>query len=192
MRKMTWGILKRLFNSVTESVLSGGINVIDNSINFRYQKSERITSLALSYLSSTHSIPRNELFLITKGGLLTEDYSQPNSIETITKKLISDGILSQDEIIGTSCLNPKFIEFQFESSLVNLGVSSVDLYLLNLPDIRLTKISKDQLFNELLVLLEDMLWSVWEEERTWSVVVLWGHSLEWGQSCALTQTFLWL
>lgn len=39
------------FNAVIDSVRSGGVNVIDTAINYRYMKSERTIGAALRYLS---------------------------------------------------------------------------------------------------------------------------------------------
>jgi aryl-alcohol dehydrogenase-like predicted oxidoreductase len=58
----------KLFNAIIESVLSGGCNVIDSAINFRYQKSERTIGAALRYLSENHKVAREELWIGSKAG----------------------------------------------------------------------------------------------------------------------------
>ena len=40
----------KMFNAIVESVKSGGVNVIDTAINYRYMKSERVVGAALKYL----------------------------------------------------------------------------------------------------------------------------------------------
>jgi aryl-alcohol dehydrogenase-like predicted oxidoreductase len=41
----------KLFGAIIESVKSGGVNVIDTAINYRYMKSERVIGAALRYLN---------------------------------------------------------------------------------------------------------------------------------------------
>lgn len=43
-----------LYGSIIDSVLSGGVNVIDTAINYRYMKSERVIGAAIRALN----IPR--------------------------------------------------------------------------------------------------------------------------------------
>ena len=40
----------KMFNAIIDSVESGGVNVIDTAINYRYMKSERTVGAALKYL----------------------------------------------------------------------------------------------------------------------------------------------
>ncbi len=39
------------FNAIIDSVRSGGVNVIDSAINYRYMKSERTIGAAIRFLS---------------------------------------------------------------------------------------------------------------------------------------------
>ena len=39
-----------MFNGIIESVQTGGVNVIDTAINYRYMKSERVVGAALKHL----------------------------------------------------------------------------------------------------------------------------------------------
>jgi len=58
-----------MFNGIVESVETGGVNVIDTAINFRYQKSERVVGAALRYLLK-QGYEREELFLCSKNGYI--------------------------------------------------------------------------------------------------------------------------
>jgi aryl-alcohol dehydrogenase-like predicted oxidoreductase len=40
-----------MFNSLLESIISGGINVIDTCSNYRYGKSEKVINAVLNYLT---------------------------------------------------------------------------------------------------------------------------------------------
>ena len=58
-----------MFNAIIESVETGGLNVIDTAINYRYQKSERTLGAALRFLLD-NKYSREELFLCSKIGYI--------------------------------------------------------------------------------------------------------------------------
>ena len=59
-----------MFNGIIDSVESGGVNVIDTAINYRYQKSERTIGAALRYLIDK-GYKREELFICSKNGYIS-------------------------------------------------------------------------------------------------------------------------
>ena len=59
-------------DAVKKSILSG-VNVIDTAINHRAQKSERSIGAALSELINENLIKRDEVFICTKNGYVTND-----------------------------------------------------------------------------------------------------------------------
>ncbi len=62
-----------MYDAVKQSVLSGGINVIDTAPNYRYMKSERTIGKILTTLHSKYGVKRNELFICSKAGYVPED-----------------------------------------------------------------------------------------------------------------------
>lgn len=40
-----------MFNAIVAAVSTGGVNVVDTAINYRYMKSERTVGAALQYLT---------------------------------------------------------------------------------------------------------------------------------------------
>jgi len=58
-----------MFNGMVESVESGGVNVIDTAINYRFQKSERVVGAALRYLIE-RGYNREEFFICSKNGYI--------------------------------------------------------------------------------------------------------------------------
>lgn len=59
-----------MFNAIVDSVVSGGVNNIDTSINFRYMKSERTVGAALKHLFENLEYTRDEIFVASKGGYI--------------------------------------------------------------------------------------------------------------------------
>lgn len=65
---------KLVYDALIKSVLTGGVNVIDTAINYRYMKAERTVGAAISELVNNQGIKREELFIASKGGYLTVSY----------------------------------------------------------------------------------------------------------------------
>ena len=59
-------------NAVKKSIL-GGVNVIDSAINYRAQKAERSVGNAIAQLIDNNDISREEVFISTKNGYVTND-----------------------------------------------------------------------------------------------------------------------
>ena len=62
-----------MFNSLIDGLISGSINMLDTSINFRYQKSERVIRAILNYLIKEKFFQRSEIIIGSKGGFVHED-----------------------------------------------------------------------------------------------------------------------
>ena len=62
---------KLVYDAVLHSCLTGGVNVLDTSINYRYMKAERTLGAAVAELIKNHNFHRSELFIASKGGYLT-------------------------------------------------------------------------------------------------------------------------
>lgn len=127
------------------------MNFIDTSINFRYQKSERVIGAALAYLREYKKFSRDELFISTKGGFIPEDADKGTDLKTLTKDLLSKGIISEADIIESSCFAPGFLKHQIAASRANMGIDKIDCYSLNMPEILLTKLTTEQFYDSILV-----------------------------------------
>lgn len=62
-----------MFNGIVDSVISGGVNVIDTSLNYRYMKSERSVGAAVRHLVNNLEYTRDELFIASKAGYVIDD-----------------------------------------------------------------------------------------------------------------------
>jgi aryl-alcohol dehydrogenase-like predicted oxidoreductase len=149
--------------AVYRSVASGGINVVDTAINYRFQKAERSVGRAARRLIGDGVVRRDGLFISTKGGYLTSDADlQPDFWSYIQRELIRPGKLKPEEIAGdVHSMSPSFLRDQFERSLKNLGMECIDLlYLHNAPESWLPEVG----YRRFLERLGDA-FSVYEEER---------------------------
>lgn len=117
-------------NAVYESIKSGAINVIDTAINYRAMKSEKSIGRALLRLRKEGIISRDQVFICTKNGYITNDGDYPSIdvMEYMQRMFISTGIIKPDEISsGYNVLNPNYIERCIEKSLTNMHLSAIDL-----------------------------------------------------------------
>ncbi len=117
-------------NAVYESAMSGAINVIDSAINYRAMRSERSIGRALLFLASEGKISRDQLFISTKNGYITNDGDFPNIdvIEYLQRMYIAAGVITADDISsGYNVMNPNYLAKCIDKSLANMHLSTIDL-----------------------------------------------------------------
>jgi len=119
-------------NAVKKSILSG-INVIDTAINYRAQKSERSIGKALSELIDENLIKREQIFICTKNGYVTNDGDiQEDFMQYVMRELGKTGIVKEGDISsGYHCMTIPFLEDQLKRSLKNLNLECIDLIYLH-------------------------------------------------------------
>lgn len=117
-------------NAVYNSVKSGAINVLDTAINYRAMLSERSIGRALKRLIDDELIARDQVFISTKNGYITNDGNYPmiDVMEYIQKMYISTDLIRAEDIsTGYNILNPNYISRCIEKSLLNMCLGTIDL-----------------------------------------------------------------
>ena len=119
-------------NAVKESILQG-VNVIDTAINYRAQKSERTVGKAISGLVGEGKINRNEIFISTKNGYVTNDADiQEDFMDYVIREFGKTGIVKEGDISSQyNCITTPFLEDQLARSKKNLGLECIDLMYLH-------------------------------------------------------------
>lgn len=141
-----------MFNVICDSILSGTINMVDTSNNFRYKKSERTVGAAIRYLMKEKYVQREEMIIASKGGFIAEDADLGITQTTILKNLLANNTISSpSEVYQLNCIEPAFINQQFEDTLDNIGLKTLDFYSLNLPEIHLTRLNRPDFYRRLIV-----------------------------------------
>lgn len=138
-------------NAVKKTILSG-INVIDTAINYRAQKAERSVGQAISELIDEQKIARNEIFISTKNGYVTNDGDVKEDFwQYVKREYIANGIVGEGDISsGYHCMTIPYLEDQLNRSLKNLGLDCIDLlYLHNAVEGQIQDISKEQFLKNL-------------------------------------------
>lgn len=97
--------------------LRAGVTVIDTSLNYRNQRSERAIARALAQWTG----PRESYMVCTKAGYLV-----PGAVP--------DGLDPASVVQGMHCLAPGFLDDQLARSLDNLGLDVIDVFYLHNPE----------------------------------------------------------
>ena len=138
-------------NAVKQSILSG-INVVDTAINYRAQKAERSVGKALSELIQEEKISRNQIFVSTKNGYVTNDADvQLGFWEYVKEEYAKKGVVKEGDISsGYHCMTTSYLSDQLDRSLKNLDLECVDLmYLHNAVEGQIKDIPKDKFLENL-------------------------------------------
>jgi aryl-alcohol dehydrogenase-like predicted oxidoreductase len=105
-----------------------GINVLDTSLHYRNQRSERALRSALRIVINANELQRDQIFVATSAGLLT-----PGAIP--------ESLHEEDVAGGVHSLQPDFLEDQTNRSRENLDLDTLDLLYLQNPETQLPFVS---------------------------------------------------
>ncbi|MCV0392344.1 MAG: aldo/keto reductase [Nitrosopumilus sp.] len=138
-------------NAVKQSIQSG-INVIDTAINYRSQKAERSVGKAISELVQEKKISRDQIFVSTKNGYVTNDADVNLGFwEYVKEEYSQKGVIKEGDVTsGYHCMTPTYLSDQLDRSLKNLDLECVDLmYLHNAVEGQMKDSSKDKFTDNL-------------------------------------------
>lgn len=162
-----------LENAIYNSLKSGAVNVIDTAINYRSMKSEKNIGHAIKRLIEDKIISRDQVFISTKNGYITNDGDYPtiDVLEYMHKMYISQGIIdSKDISSGYNVLNPNYIRKCIDKSLTNMQLDTIDLvYIHNAYESWFQDISRSD-FNEKI----RRVFQVYEEYRSQNKIRYYG------------------
>ncbi len=158
-------------DAVKQSILSG-VNVVDTAINYRSQKAERSIGRALSELVQAGKISRDQIFLSSKNGYLTNDADVNLGLwEYVKEEYTQKGVLKEGDVTsGYHCMTRNFLSDQLERTLKNLDIECLDLlYLHNAVEGQI----KDRTQEEFLANLESV-FALYEEKRAQDKIRFYG------------------
>jgi aryl-alcohol dehydrogenase-like predicted oxidoreductase len=160
-------------NAIYQSVKSGAVNVIDTAINYRSMKSEKTIGRALSGLIKDRIISREQLFISTKNGYITNDGDYPtvDVMEYMYKMYIQPEVITADDISsGYNVMNPNYLARCIDKSLMNMHISTLDLvYIHNAFESWYQDVSREK-FMEMLV----KVFELYERYRTQNKIRYYG------------------
>jgi aryl-alcohol dehydrogenase-like predicted oxidoreductase len=144
-----------LYRSAVPALLEGGVNVFDTALSDRMMSSERCLGAALARALHEGLARRDEIILVTKGGYLCVDPEQVATREQSRRYLVEtyvhSGLIDPDRIVhGVHCLDGPFLRDQIRRSRRNLRVETLDLYLIEEPELHLSECSAEEFRRRLL------------------------------------------
>lgn len=141
------GVDDLLYRSALADYLERAGNVVDTALSDRLQTSERAIGRALARAIREGRIAREEVVVVTKGGALTPDGDRVRDHAEAQRELhatyIQSGLLAWDEIHRGFAMTPRFLLDQIARSRRNLGLATLDYYLIQEPEIQLRALGVD-------------------------------------------------
>ena len=143
------GVDDMLYRSAVSELVQGGVNVFVTALSDRMHASERTLGAALARAFREGVVRRDEVVVATKGGYLTIDPELVPSGHAARRHLISTyvdtGLVDPERVAhGVHSLDGPFLRDQIERSRRNLRLATLDLYLLEEPELHLGECSAEE------------------------------------------------
>ena len=146
-----------LVTHAVKQTISSGVNVIDTAINYRAQKAERSVGKAIFELIEENKISRDQIFLSSKNGYVTNDADvQLGFWEYVKEEYSQKGVIKEGDVTsGYHCMTLAYLSDQLDRSLKNLDIECLDLmYLHNAVEGQINDVSKGQFLENLKLVFE--------------------------------------
>ena len=131
-----------LYRQAVPELLTGGVNLFDTALSDRMQTSERALGVSLARAIREGVAARDEIVVVTKGGLLTPDPDLARSAAEARRNLmatyVETGLVPPERLAGgVLCLEPAFLRDQILRSRRNLRLETLDVWCLEQPELAL-------------------------------------------------------
>lgn len=138
------GVDDLLYRSAVARCLEGGVNVFATALSDRMQTSERALGNALRRAFREDAAARDEVVVVTQGGFLTfdPDVADPSLARRyLHRTYVETGLVDPALVVdGVHCLEPAFLSDQIDRSRRNLGLETLDVYLVQEPELHLRRL----------------------------------------------------
>lgn len=135
--------------------LQGGINVVDTAAHYRYGRALAAVGAGLRD-AFLRGVPREAVFLVSKGGFLTFRGGPPKSWDAwFDTEIMGQGLGSRAETANRAhVLSPAYANYQIELSRSLMGVETLDCFLVDQPEVHIPGIGKERLNKALLLVFQ--------------------------------------
>lgn len=148
----------------TKYALENGMNVLDTAINYRGMRSEKDLGRGIQEAIDNGIVVREEFMVSTKAGLLFGDITQKLRPALYLEQILAPKGITE-EVFQTldgglyQTLNPAFFEEALTISLQNMGMETVDVHYIHIPEISRIKLGEAEFYRQLKELF------AWYEEK---------------------------
>jgi len=134
------------YRDAFQQAVEHGCNVIDCSVNYRFQRSERVIGAWLEQATADGTVQRDEIVIATKGGFVPFDGSLPHDPKKwVHQQFIETGLAHPNEFRAEyqHCIAPAYLDQMIAWSRRNLNVDTIDIYYLHNPETQRFSMSHD-------------------------------------------------
>ncbi|QKT05079.1 aldo/keto reductase [Ectothiorhodospiraceae bacterium 2226] len=138
-------------SAIVARALQSGINVIDTGAHYRYGRALAAVGAGVRTALAA-GVPREAMFLISKGGFLTLRGGPPEDpVQWFQREIVGQGLGTTEDLANNAhLLTPEYIDYQIELSRTLMGVETLDAFLVDQPEIHIPVIGKGALNDKLL------------------------------------------
>lgn len=152
------GIDDLLYRSAVPTCLEGGVNVFDTAHSDRMQTSERALGAALQRAFHEGVASRDEVVVVTKGGFLVPEPDllgdRFRAQQQLVRAYVDTGLVDPSEMVAGNVLAPAFLRDQIDRSRANLGLATLDVYLVQEPELHLRSLGSSAFRKRLASVME--------------------------------------
>ena len=127
------------YRQAVSFALQNGINAIDGAINYRGMRSEKDEGTAIQQLIHDGKLKREDVCVSSKAGLLFGDITEKLNPRMYLEKILKPQGISETDFYEYDglyqTLNPVFFEIALEKSRRNLGLDTIDIHYIHIPEI---------------------------------------------------------
>ncbi len=136
--------------TIVSQGLRSGLNVIDTAAHYRYGRSAHAVGSGVRQALAA-GVPREAMFLVSKGGFLRfPDRPAGDVASWFEQEVAARGLGRREEVAGkVHLLTPQHIEHQIALSREEMGVETLDAFLVDQPEVQIPEFGKQELIRKL-------------------------------------------
>ncbi len=137
--------------AIVAQALRSGINVIDTGANYRFGRAGRAVGVGIAKAMAA-GIQREEFFVVGKGGFLTFAEGRPEDpLAFFREKVVVKGLGKEADLAQcVHCLSPEYIAWQLDTLRAQMGLETLDVYLIDQPEVHIPVIGKGAMYDKLI------------------------------------------
>ncbi|MDA8390340.1 MAG: aldo/keto reductase [Gammaproteobacteria bacterium] len=138
----------RSLADIVRKAVTGGINVIDTAVHYRYGRSMTAVGAGLRR-AFADGVPREAVWVIAKGGFVRFEGAVADPAVFVREQVIEKGLARADECAGAHVLSPAYLRAQLDESRVALGLHTLDAFLVDQPEVQIGPYGKETVLRRL-------------------------------------------